>query len=257
MNEKKTKYKTWIRTKRIIVFGVITTVSLIGLFFSIYSLYFFLFLIPLSVFGYITYILLVSYYFLSDKGANYQNKIHELLLSKLPDIGNILDIGCGNGNLVIKGARLSNKRIFTGIDYWGQNWEYSIKQCKTNAELEGVENYISFDKGTASNLFYADNSFDAVISCLTFHEVKDVDDKLTCIKEALRVLKAEGTFVLFDLFDDVRFYPNQGAILEVIRQCGGRIEENKYLGEHFILKFPLNHKKVLRYARLIVGKKQL
>ncbi len=255
MNQNKPQYKTWIRGKRIMIFGIITALSLIGLSFSVYSLYFSLFLIPFGIFGYITYILLVSSYLLSDKGAGYQNKIHELLLSKLPNTGNILDIGCGNGNLTIKGAKLSNNRRFTGIDYWGRSWEYSMNQCKTNAELEGVRNNISFDQGTASNLLYAADSFDAVISSLTFHEVKDVDDKLICVKEALRVLKPGGIFILFDLFNNVKYYPGPESILKVIRQCGGEIEENKHLGEYFGLKFPLNHKKVLGYAGLIAGKK--
>ena len=256
MNQPKAKYRTWIRAKRILIFGMITVVSFIGILFSIRSLYFLLFIFPFGIFGYITYILLRSYYWLSDKGGGFQNKIHELLLSKLPDAGYILDIGCGNGNLVIKGAKLSAKRWFQGIDYWGANWEYSLNQCKINAAIEGVESSVSFDQGTASKLPYAANTYDAVVSCLTFHEVKDVDDKLICIREALRVLKPNGTFVFFDLFGDPKIYPDPRAVIDTIRQNGGEIGEDHFLGEYFSLKFPLTHKKVLGYARLITGKKQ-
>jgi ubiquinone/menaquinone biosynthesis C-methylase UbiE len=45
-------------------------------------------------------------------------------------------------------------------------------------------------------------TFDVVISCLTFHEVRDVTDKSLVIAEALRVLRPGGRYVLLDLFAD-------------------------------------------------------
>ena len=64
-----------------------------------------------------------------------------------------------------------------------------------NAEMEGVSSRIKFYNGTASELVFNENSSDNVVSCLTFHEVQDTDDKLVCIKEAVRVLKPSGKFI--------------------------------------------------------------
>lgn len=255
MKQLRPKYKTWIRAKKTATFSVLTMISILGLFLLPFSIYALILLISAGVFGYISFILLYSSYLLSERGGNFQNKIHALLLSKLPDDGLILDIGCGNGNLAIKCAQGSEERTVKGVDYWGDNWEYSRKQCEINATLEGVSDRVSFEKGSASNLPYDDSSMDAVISCLTFHEVSDVSDKSICVQEALRVLKAEGCFAFFDLFNDAKYFPEQGAILEKIGQNRGIIEENDNVEDRLNLKFPLNQKKVLGSGKLLIGRK--
>ena len=55
---------------------------------------------------------------------------------------------------------------------------------------------MTFQKASASKLPFADESFDVVVSNLTFHEVKDVKDKREVVREALRVVKKGGIFVL-------------------------------------------------------------
>ena len=72
-----------------------------------------------------------------------------------------------------------------GIDYWGDDWEYSKDICEKNAEYEGVSDRISFIKASASKLPFDDNEFDVVVSCLTFHEVKDENDKIKVFKEGI------------------------------------------------------------------------
>jgi ubiquinone/menaquinone biosynthesis C-methylase UbiE len=121
-------------------------------------------------------------------------------------VNRVLDIGAGNGAKIIKLAKKYPNSQFIGIDYWGDDWEYSKIQCETNALIENVGNIVHFEKASASNLPYSDNSFDTVVSCLVFLEVKDEPNKVKVVEEALRVVKANGSFVFMDLFKDQKVF---------------------------------------------------
>lgn len=253
----KPQYGTWIRKKAIAVFVFLTVLSIAGLFFFVVALWFLLFIIPAVIFGYILLIISLSSYRFSAVGGDFQRRIHNLIVEQIgtAEPNKILDIGCGSGHLAINIAKHYKNSQVAGIDYWGDNWEYSKQQAETNATLEGVEQRTYFTQGTASKLSFDDNSFDCVVSCLTFHEVRDVDDKLICISEALRVLKPGGRFVFFDLFLDSAFYPALDVIQRSIGKNGGTVTEVRQLSEYFKLPFPLGHKKVLGYALTIIGNK--
>ena len=105
----------------------------------------------------------------------------------------------------------------TGVDFWGQNWEYSKSVCEKNASLEGVSEHVSFQNGSASALPFEDGCFDVVISNLTFHEVRSVKDKKEAVREALRVLKPGGSFVFQDLFLWKVVYGEIDVLLGTIR----------------------------------------
>jgi len=94
-----------------------------------------------------------------------------------------------------------------------------------------------------------------VVSCLTFHEVRDVPDKTANLAEALRVLRPGGRFAFVDLFDDHGFYPGRDRALEVITRAGGEIGSAQKLSEIFAFRFPLNLAKVLKYAVIVSGRK--
>ena len=130
-------------------------------------------------------------------GGNVQNKVIEILLAHIAWNGNgkALDIGCGSGALTVKLAKQYREASITGIDYWGNGWDYCQKQCTENASLEDVADRTTFQQASASQLPFPDETFDLVVSNLTFHEVKDSGNKLDAIKEALRVLKKGGKFV--------------------------------------------------------------
>jgi ubiquinone/menaquinone biosynthesis C-methylase UbiE len=120
----------------------------------------------------------------------------------------ILDIGCGSGHLLSKIAKRHPEAELVGIDYWGDDWEYSKDLCINNFRAENIRNKVEFRKETASNLPDDIGMFDCVVSCLTFHEVKDVNDKTVSIREALKHLKTGGKFVFIDLFQDPKYYPD-------------------------------------------------
>ena len=156
--------------------------------------------------------------------------------------------------MIIKYAKKYQKGNYVGIDYWGDKWEYSHGQCQKNANIEGIKN-IEFQKASASKLPFEDNSFSNVISCLTFHEVQDVEDKMKSVFEALRVLKPNGKFTFFDLFSDKNYYKGMQYILKEIKMTGVKSISYQSIQEIIKLPFPLNDKQSLKYGVLVFGEK--
>jgi SAM-dependent methyltransferase len=202
-------------------------------------------------FLYIAVVLTAASYRLGARGGDFQRNIHKLLVDSVESRGRLVDVGCGSGQLLIRLAG-SAPGEYVGVDYWGRDWEYSKAQCERNAELEGVRG-LEFVQGSASRLPFSRGEFGRVVSCLTFHEVRDVPDKTVCLTEALRVLAPGGRFALVDLFDDRRIYGSRDRVLEVIVDAGGRIELARNLSEILELRFPLNMSKVLKHAVIVTG----
>ncbi len=136
------------------------------------------------------------------------------------DWGRVLDIGCGNAPLTIRLAHTYPEAQIAGIDYWGDMWEYSKSVCERNAMIEGVASRTSFQKASASDLPFADESFDAAISNLVFHEVRDAKDKRAVIREALRVVKKGGRFAFQDLFLWKAVYGDINELVATIKKWG-------------------------------------
>jgi SAM-dependent methyltransferase len=168
-------------------------------------------------------------YLFSPQGGNVQDQVRALVLSNLDwnGQGQILDIGCGSGSLTIALAKKYKDAQVTGIDYWGEQWQYSKKVCEENAEMEGVAKQVTFQKGSAAALPFDNESMDVVVSNLVFHEVSSVKDKKELVREALRVLKKGGKFVFQDLFLWKRIYGEPDELIESIRSWG--VKEVKFI----------------------------
>ena len=211
-----TDYGNWVPLKYIYITGSLGVILLL-------SSFLFFFLIIGSIFFFIC-----SAYFIyarnkfSPTGGDLQSKIHEMVLDSLnwDGNGNLIDIGCGNAPLSIKAAKRYPNAHVTGIDYWGGMWEYSLKVCEKNAKIEGVNDRITFQKASASDLPFENNYFDAAVSNLVFHEVNDTRDKRDVVKEALRVVKKGGAFAFQDLFHEKRIYGDIDDLLETIKNWG-------------------------------------
>ena len=171
----------------------------------------------LLVSGYFT----IAWLLFSPKSGNLQERINGLALAHLDwtGKGKALDIGCGNGPLAISLAQRYSEAEVVGIDSWGKGWGYSMRICGENARLAGVDQRVSFRQGSASNLPLEDESFDLVVSNLVFHEVKDAVDKRRCIREAMRILKPQGVFVLQDLFLLKAYYGTPEELVKTVRGC--------------------------------------
>jgi SAM-dependent methyltransferase len=210
------EYGNWVSTK--LIYG---SIALSIPFFAL-SLVF-----PLFVVGAIPFLLSFAYfayarYMFSQRGGNLQALIRNLVVEHLDwgGEGKALDIGCGNAPLAIELAKRYPSAHVTGIDYWGGMWEYSKTVCERNAEIEGVANRVTFQKASASALPFDDESFDAAVSNLVFHEVGDVKDKRELIKEALRVVKTGGAFAFQDLFLLKRHFGEVDDLVAMIKSWG-------------------------------------
>ncbi|MDO5717871.1 MAG: class I SAM-dependent methyltransferase [Tissierellia bacterium] len=197
----------------------------------------------------------ICHYLFSYDGKKIMEKIHEYIISKLPkDLNGIaIDIGCGSGALAIKLKERYGDLDIIGIDYWGDEWDYKLKQSQNNAELAGFN--IDFRKGDASDLEFDDDFFDLTISNFVFHEVKSVDDKNELIKEAIRVTKKGGYFLYHDLFENEKIYPDIERFLDELKRDVEEIiyikNTERIIGLPSILLTPL----MLSGLGLIYGKK--
>lgn len=252
---RKPKYATWIRARKLIAFWLVTLaiagVAALG---GLVSPYFWLVGLLALPFLWLAIIFSLAAYQFSPWGGKVQNTLHDLLISSLATNGRVLDIGCGSGHLILRLAK-KNPSDHDGIDYWGSDWEYSRDQCVRNAEAEGVTN-VRFTQGSASNLPFASESIENIVSCVTFHEVSDVDDKTRAVVEALRVLKPHGRFALLDLFTDSRYFGGLENVKNAIERSGGSIETVTEFQKNRALPFPINTSPLLKHAVLLVGTKR-
>jgi SAM-dependent methyltransferase len=214
-------YGNWVASKFIYVPGLMGLACL-GLAFFLPALLILgvLFLVISAYFAY-------AYYLFAPRGKNVQEQIRSLVTAHLDwdGKGQALDIGCGNGALAFEVARKYPHASVVGIDFWGKSWEYSKDVCECNARLEGVAERAAFQKASASALPFADETFDAAVSNLVFHEVADAADKRHVIREALRVVRKGGRFVFQDLFLSEPMYGSTNDLLAEVRSWGiGQVE---------------------------------
>jgi ubiquinone/menaquinone biosynthesis C-methylase UbiE len=113
-----------------------------------------------------------------------------LKILELKKDDNILDLGCGTGHLSQFAHSLVPDGAITGIDAAGK-----MIQIARNKEI--APNAF-FDVAAAEKLPYDDNSFDKVCSLFFYHHI-DKELKELSIKEAFRVLKPGGIFVIVDI----------------------------------------------------------
>jgi SAM-dependent methyltransferase len=251
------EYGNWIRRRKLILLGLFALGAGALLFIPLGSLYLslvtILFAITLVSFLFPLY----AYVMFSQKGGRLQEKIYNLIIQKLGEqaTGRILDIGTGNGVLAVKLARQCDEVEVTGIDYWGEDWEYSKSVCKKNALLAKVENRVHFQKGDAAGLDFASDMFNGAISNLTFHEVRSVADKKSVVQEALRVVKRGGSFVFVDYFYEEKYYGMEGEFRKFLTDLGLLHFEYQPIRNLIALPALLRHPKILGRDGVIYGRK--
>lgn len=120
--------------------------------------------------------------FTDGADPEYVEQIIPLALEELEGFGTVLDVGCGDGQ--ISRALASRGAAVTGIDPTERNLEVA-------RERAGGPVYV---KAGADELPFDDASFDAVVACLVFEHIDDVD---AAIAEVARVLRPGGQFSFF------------------------------------------------------------
>ena len=120
--------------------------------------------------------------FTGGADPEYEEQIIPLAVAELGGGGRVLDVGCGDGQ--VARALAATGCAVTGIDPTARNLEVA-------RERGGGPEYV---EGAADDLPFPDAYFDAVVACLVFEHIDDVD---AAIAEVARVLRPGGLFAFF------------------------------------------------------------
>ncbi|TFF89660.1 MAG: class I SAM-dependent methyltransferase [Promethearchaeota archaeon] len=118
-------------------------------------------------------------------------------LKELESEGTILDLGCGSGNLLIKLAKKFPKSTLIGVDTSSE----MLEKARKRAGRKGLNAEIELKVGAANNIPFPDNSIDIIVSSFSLHHW---EDPAGCLKEVYRVLKKDGSLLIFDFRRDAR-----------------------------------------------------
>lgn len=110
----------------------------------------------------------------------------------------ILDIATGTGDFAILAAKMLRPVKITAVDIS----EGMMNVGRLKAKEEGVSDTIDFKKEDCTNMTFADNTFDAVISAFGIRNFQDLDKGLA---EMCRVLKKGGHLSIVELATPVKF----------------------------------------------------
>lgn len=133
---------------------------------------------------------MASWYAKITKGeAREYRRCAESVAGRVPAGGSILDLAAGPGYLAVELAKLGRHRVF-GLDIS----KTFVRIADENAGAEGVQ--VEFREGNASQMPYADESFDFVVCRAAF---KNFADPVGALNEVHRVLKPGGKASVFDL----------------------------------------------------------
>jgi SAM-dependent methyltransferase len=121
--------------------------------------------------------------FTDGADPEYEEQILPMAAQHLAGARRVLDVGCGEGQLS-RLAVVGGAAVAVGVD---PTWA----QVAVASERGGGAFY---GRAGAGALPFATGAFDAVVACLVFEHIRDVDD---AIAEVVRVLAPGGRFIFF------------------------------------------------------------
>lgn len=137
----------------------------------------------------------------------------------------ILDVGCGFGNLTVELAKRNpNSKVF-GIDLY----DSLTHQAQMNAKALGVSN-VEFRTGTVYTLPFETELIDSVTCFLMLHHL---DDLKTALLEIRRVLKPEGQLTAIEPLEEQHHHGPQlseAAWKELFEASGFDVEAKSSTG---------------------------
>lgn len=119
--------------------------------------------------------------FTDGADPEYDEQILPMAAAELRGSRRVLDVGCGEGQLSRLAAGLDGVATVVGLD---PTWN----QLAAAVARGGGVGYV---RGGAATLPFSDAAFDAVVACLVFEHIDDVD---AAIAEVARVLAPGGCF---------------------------------------------------------------
>lgn len=121
----------------------------------------------------------------------------------------LLDIGCGVGGPAREICNFTGAHI-TGLN----NNDYQISRATYSAAKRGLENKLSFVKGSFLEIPHSENTFDAIYSIeATCHSPKLED----VYSEAFRVLKPGGKFAFYEWCVTDKYDPTNPEHARIVR----------------------------------------
>ncbi len=135
--------------------------------------------------------------FTEGADPEYEEQILPLAAAGLAGAERVLDVGCGEGQ-ISRLALAGGATVAVGVD---PTWA----QVQVAHRRGGGAQYA---RAGAADLPFGDGAFDAVVACLVFEHIRDVDD---AIAEVARVLAPGGRFLFF-LNHPLLQTPNSGWI---------------------------------------------
>jgi SAM-dependent methyltransferase len=103
----------------------------------------------------------------------------------------VLDVGCGAGvDTLIAATIVGQEGKAVGLDFVSE----MVQRAKENLRVTKLHN-VSFELGSGENLPFGSQTFDYVISNGVFNLIPD---KINALREAFRVLKHGGKFMIAD-----------------------------------------------------------
>ncbi len=122
--------------------------------------------------------------FTDGADPEYEEQILPLAAAELAGSRRVLDVGCGDGQITRLAAAVDGVEQAVGVD---PTWN----QVTVAAQRGRATGYA---RAGAAALPFAGQSFDAVVACLVFEHIDDVDG---AIAEVARVLEPGGRFCFF------------------------------------------------------------
>ncbi|MBA3871784.1 MAG: class I SAM-dependent methyltransferase [Anaerolineae bacterium] len=112
----------------------------------------------------------------------------------------VLDVGCGNGFLMLEAAKHLTTGKAIGIDLWQETSGGQKDQTAwRNAQLEGVSDKVDVQNVDARRMPFEAGTFDVVMSSLALHHMGSNADRERALQEMVRVLKPDGVILLYDM----------------------------------------------------------
>ncbi len=183
--------------------------------------------------------------FTQGADAEYEEQILPLAAAHLAGASRVLDVGCGEGQVARVAAGLYGVGFVAGVD---PTWA----QVTAAAERGGG---VAVARGEAAALPFCPGSFDAVVACLVFEHIEDVDG---AVAEVARVLAPGGRFVLM-LNHPLLQTPGSGWIDDTILEeqywrIGPYLVEDRSLEEvEKGVWIPFIHRPLSRYVNVMAG----
>ncbi|KKL28918.1 hypothetical protein LCGC14_2370350 [marine sediment metagenome] len=148
----------------------------------------------------------------------------------------LLDIGCGNGNLIIQLAHKFSKSKFVGVN----PDRFGIEAAKKTIAKLGLEQQITVENIAGEDLAQTEE-FDMATMVVTLHEIPP-EVRSKAIEKVYRALKSGGQFLILDLMypstlEDFRnpMY-DYGVLDQFYEACMGTVHPNRQEQDDLLTK---------------------